>query len=157
MFYVYILQSLKDGQLYTGCSDDLKRRLAEHSSGAVISTKSRQPMKLVYYEACCDKQDAFHREKYLKTAWGKRYIRTRMKHYLTGLGEASTTEIARKKDAQGFPQNKQAAKAGGTIAGNARRELETKSGTRVATRKNFKALTETKAKAIRKGPPKSTD
>jgi len=75
----------------------------------------------------------------------------------TMLGEASTTEIARKKDAQGFPQNKKAAKAGGTIAGNARRELETKSGTRVATRKNFKALTEGKAKAIRKGPPKSTD
>ena len=49
----------------------------------------------------------------------------------TMLGEASTTEIARKKDAQGLPENKQAARAGGTIAGNARSELEVKSGTRV--------------------------
>jgi methylphosphotriester-DNA--protein-cysteine methyltransferase len=60
----------------------------------------------------------------------------------TMLGEASTTEIAKKKDAQGFPQNQQAAKAGGSIAGNARRELESKSGTKISTSKNFQALTE---------------
>ena len=155
MFYVYILQSMKDGQFYTGCSDDLKRRLAEHASGAVASTKNRQPMKLVYYEACCDKLDAFHREKYLKTAWGKRYLKTRMNHYLTGQGEASTTEIAKKKDAQGFPENKQAARAGGRVAGNARRELESKSGTKVSTRDNFKSLTEGNARALRKSKPKA--
>ncbi len=150
MFYVYVLQSLKDDLFYTGCSDDLKRRMAEHASGTVVSTKNRQPMKLVYYEACCDKQDAFYREKYLKTAWGKRYIKTRMKHYLTGQGEASTTEIAKKKDAQGFPANKKAAHAAGTIAGNARRELEHKSGTKVSTPDNFKQLPEVKVKALRK-------
>ena len=60
----------------------------------------------------------------------------------TMLGEASTTEIAKKKDAQGFPQNQQAAKAGGNIAGNARRELESKSGTKISTKANFKQLTE---------------
>lgn len=151
MFYVYVLQSLKDAQFYTGCSDDLKRRLAEHASGAVVSTKIRQPMRLVYYEACCDKRDAFHREKYLKSAWGKRYIRTRMRHYLTGLGEASTTEIAKKKNAQGFPANKKAAHAGGTIAGNARRELEHESGTKVSTKANFKELPEAKTRSLRKG------
>ena len=74
----------------------------------------------------------------------------------TMLGEASTTEIARKKDAQGFPENKQAAKAGGTIAGNARRELEAKSGTRVSTRENFKALAQSTPKALRPGKPKNT-
>lgn len=68
----------------------------------------------------------------------------------TMLGEASTTEIARKKDAQGFPGNKQAAKAGGTIAGNARRELEAKSGTRVSTRENFKALAHSNPQALAK-------
>jgi len=46
----------------------------------------------------------------------------------TMLGEASTTEIAKRKDAQGFQQNKTAAKGGGTVAGNARKELEAKSG-----------------------------
>jgi hypothetical protein len=74
----------------------------------------------------------------------------------TMLGEASTTEITKKKDAQGFPQNKQAAKAGGTIAGNARRELEKKSGTKVSTRENFKALTGEKPKAaLRRRKPQA--
>ena len=53
------------------------------------------------------------------------------------LGEASTTEIAKNKDAQGFVENKTAAKIGGTIAGNTRRELEQKSGKKVSTKKNY--------------------
>ena len=53
------------------------------------------------------------------------------------LGEASTTEIARNKDARGFKRNKKAASEGGTVAGNARRELERKSGKKVSTRKNY--------------------
>ena len=69
----------------------------------------------------------------------------------TMLGEASTTEIAKKKDAQGFPANKKAAHAGGAIAGNARRELETKSGTKVSTKANFKELPEAKTRGLRKG------
>ena len=68
----------------------------------------------------------------------------------TMLGEASTTEIARKKDAQGFPENKQVAIEGGTIAGNARRELEEKSGKRVSVQENFKEIPEKKRKAIQK-------
>ena len=56
---------------------------------------------------------------------------------LTMLGEASTTEIAVQKDAQGFRQNKKAAQEGGWIAGNARRELEQKSGRKVVSKSNF--------------------
>ena len=55
----------------------------------------------------------------------------------TMLGEASTTEIARNTDAQGFPRNRQAAREGSRIAGNARKELEKKSGRRVSTRENY--------------------
>jgi DNA-damage-inducible protein D len=55
----------------------------------------------------------------------------------TMLGEAATTEIARNKDAQGFDQNKGAARDGGTIAGDARRQLERKSGKKVVTRQNY--------------------
>ena len=58
------------------------------------------------------------------------------------LGEASTTEIARNKNALGFNKNLNAAKEGGTVAGNARRELERKSGKKVVTSKNFKQLNE---------------
>ena len=68
----------------------------------------------------------------------------------TMLGEASTTEIAKKKNAQGFPENKHAAKAGGTIAGNARRALETESGRKIATPENFKALPESTHRISRK-------
>ena len=53
------------------------------------------------------------------------------------LGEASTTEIATNKDAQGFNQNKAAAVQGGEVAGKARKDLETKSGKKVSTRKNY--------------------
>jgi len=60
----------------------------------------------------------------------------------TMLGEASTSEIAKKKDAQGFPENKKAAVEGGTVAGNARKELEEKSGTKVSTKMNYKELPE---------------
>jgi DNA-damage-inducible protein D len=55
----------------------------------------------------------------------------------TMLGEAATTEIARNKDAQGFVRNKQAAQEGGAVAGNARRQLEDKSGRKVVTRNNY--------------------
>jgi hypothetical protein len=61
----------------------------------------------------------------------------------TMLGEASTTEIAKRKDAQGFYQNKAAAKEAGAVAGNARKELEAKSGTPVVSRTNYLASPET--------------
>ena len=55
----------------------------------------------------------------------------------TMLGEAATTEIARNKDAQGLVPNKKAAREGGSVAGNARRQLESKSGRKVITRDNY--------------------
>ena len=67
----------------------------------------------------------------------------------TMLGEASTTEIAKKKDAKGFPENKKVAREGGTIAGNARKELEKKSGTKVSTKTNYKELSESKSKLLK--------
>ncbi|MDF1532626.1 MAG: hypothetical protein P1P72_09980 [ANME-2 cluster archaeon] len=53
------------------------------------------------------------------------------------LGEASTTKIARNKDALGFDENKNAAKEGGTVAGVARKELELRSGEKVVTQENY--------------------
>jgi putative endonuclease len=81
MYFVYVLQSLKDGNLYTGSASDLKKRIQRHYSGGVFSTKDRRPLKLIYYESCLNKTDALHREIYLKTAWGKRYIKSRLKNY----------------------------------------------------------------------------
>jgi putative endonuclease len=82
--YVYVLRSLADGQFYVGLTRDLPARLQLHNQGLVPSTKKRVPFQLVYWEGCLDERDAAQREKYLKTAWGKRYIKTRLRRYLTG-------------------------------------------------------------------------
>ncbi|MBS1547947.1 MAG: Bro-N domain-containing protein [Bacteroidetes bacterium] len=65
------------------------------------------------------------------------------------LGEAATTEITRNRDAQGFPENKQAARTGGAVAGKARKDLERKSGRKVVTSGNYLALTEGEKKKLR--------
>ena len=75
MFYVYILQSLKDNRLYIGFTSDLKKRLIEHRSGKVTTTKNRRPMLLIYYEAYRSKKDAQIREKFLKTGKGREFIK----------------------------------------------------------------------------------
>jgi DNA-damage-inducible protein D len=62
---------------------------------------------------------------------------TDLKLVFTMLGEASTTEIAVQNDAQGFHQNKKAAREGGEIAGNARKDLEQKSGRKVISKSNY--------------------
>lgn len=58
----------------------------------------------------------------------------------TMLGEKSTAEIARSRDARGYSQNIGAAKAGGAVAGTAREQLERETNTRVVSPKNFKKL-----------------
>jgi DNA-damage-inducible protein D len=69
----------------------------------------------------------------------------------TMLGEASTTEIAINKDAKGFVQNRKAAIEGGKVAGSARKDLEKKSGKKVVTRENFKELTQSSSKKLKRG------
>ena len=83
--YVYVLLSKKDNRFYVVYTDNLKRRLMEHNDCKVPSTKYRLPLILVYYEACLNQHDSTQREKYLKTAWGKRYIKNRIKHFLLEL------------------------------------------------------------------------
>ena len=53
------------------------------------------------------------------------------------LGEAATTEIARKQDVQGLIANRGAAQKGGRIAGGAREKLEAETGTKVSTKENY--------------------
>jgi hypothetical protein len=73
----------------------------------------------------------------VKTGNNLRDHMTDLELIFTMLGEAGTTEIARHKDAQGFADNRKAAKEGGAIAGNARKELEAKSGRRVVSAENY--------------------
>jgi putative endonuclease len=84
MFYVYVLLSEKDSKLYVGYTKDLKLRFEQHKKGYVESTKNRRPLNLIYYEACLLQEDAIRREKYLKSIYGKMFIRKRLKSYFTG-------------------------------------------------------------------------
>ena len=81
MYYIYVLRSDGDGNFYVGYTKNLKLRFEQHNKGVVESTKSRGPFKLVYYEACLDQDDAFRREKYLKSNFGKKYLKSRLQTY----------------------------------------------------------------------------
>ena len=84
MYYTYVLQSEKDRGFYVGFTNDLKLRFDQHNKGQVESTKSRRPLKIIYYEGCLNQSDATKREKYFKSYNGKRFLHNRLKSYLTG-------------------------------------------------------------------------
>jgi len=66
MYYVYVLKSLKDGELYIGRTNDLKRRLKEHNGSKSFATSVRTPFELICYESYKDERDAIKRENSLK-------------------------------------------------------------------------------------------
>ena len=83
--YVYILRSLKDRNLYTGYTTDLRQRLADHAAGKAPATRDRRPLQLIYYEAYLLPKDAKAREVFLKSGSGKRYIRKQLNHYFSAV------------------------------------------------------------------------
>ncbi len=85
MHYIYVLKSQKDKKLYIGYTKNLKLRFELHQKGRVSSTKNRRPLKLIYYEACLNSNDAVKREKYLKTYHGKMFLKKRLKSYFIGV------------------------------------------------------------------------
>ena len=82
MYFTYVLRSAKDFGFYVGFTKDLKLRFEQHQKGSVESTKDRRPLRLIYYEACLNEQDAKAREKYLKTSMGMRVIKKQLANYL---------------------------------------------------------------------------
>jgi len=83
MFYAYVLKSEKDGRLYIGYTDDIRRRIKEHNSGLNTSTRHRKPFYLVYCEIYLSSKDARIRESRLKK-FKKSYteLKKRIKHSL---------------------------------------------------------------------------
>jgi len=90
MWYVYVLWSKQNRKLYTGCTNDLKKRVILHNSGKVLATKLCRPLMLIHYEAFLNKYDAYLREKWLKTGWGRRHLRKTLANTLKNLGGASS-------------------------------------------------------------------
>ena len=85
MYYVYILFSKVDNQLYTGFTDNLRSRFKAHTNGYVRATKNRRPLKLIYYEAYLKELDAKRREKYLKGGNGRAELKIQLKEVLNEL------------------------------------------------------------------------
>jgi putative endonuclease len=77
-YYTYILKSKKDGRMYTGFTNDLRKRLLQHNNGKSTYTKGRGPFEIIYYEACLLEDKARSRELYLKSGMGKRYLKNRL-------------------------------------------------------------------------------
>jgi len=92
-YYVYILQSKNDGELYIGCTNDLKKRFKEHNSGAVFSTKLKKPYRIIHYETFLNKKDAFLREKWFKTGWGRNQVQKILENYLADMNPPKLSKI----------------------------------------------------------------
>jgi len=77
-YYTYILKSKKDNKLYTGFTNDLRKRLLQRNTGKSLYTKGRGPFEIIYYEACLLEEKARSRELFLKSGMGKRYLKNRL-------------------------------------------------------------------------------
>lgn len=86
MRYVYVLHSKKDNQFYIGSSHNVRKRLKEHNDGRVPATRDRIPLEIIHYEAFANKYDAFFRERWLETGWGRRYLRKSLHNKMKSLG-----------------------------------------------------------------------
>lgn len=77
MYYTYVIKSRVKNFCYKGFCENLQKRLAEHNSGMTKSNKAYKPFDLVYFEKSHTKEDAITKEKYWKSAAGRRYLRNK--------------------------------------------------------------------------------
>jgi len=75
MFYIYALISQLNSHLYIGQTNNIERRMKQHNSGKVLSTKAFIPYKMIYLEEFKERNSAVLREKKLKTAWGRKFLK----------------------------------------------------------------------------------
>jgi putative endonuclease len=87
VLYTYVLLCGRDHRFYTGCTRDLRLRFQQQQSGRVPWTASRQPVRLIYYEASRRADDAYRRERFLKSGKGKSYLKSRLAGFLGTLSQ----------------------------------------------------------------------
>ena len=87
MWYLYILESKKNGRNYIGSTQDLKRRMLEHNSrrGGVYTSKQGGWL-LIFYEAFVDKKDALKAEKFFKSGYGREVLKDKLENYYKDRG-----------------------------------------------------------------------
>jgi putative endonuclease len=74
MYYVYVLKSISSGRFYKGFCSNISHRLSEHNAGKTKSTKPFIPWELVYFEEFESQAEAIRREKYFKSAAGRKFL-----------------------------------------------------------------------------------
>ena len=82
MWFVYILYSKRDDNLYVGCSKNLIERIKKHKLGMVPSTRHRRPLILIHCEKFKSKKEAFKQERFLKSLWAGRFKKKIKQRYL---------------------------------------------------------------------------
>ena len=75
MYFVYVLKSISHSKTYVGFTNDINRRLKEHNSGKSKFTSKFAPWEIIYKEEYSSQEDAIKREKYLKSATGRRFLK----------------------------------------------------------------------------------
>jgi putative endonuclease len=78
MFYAYVLKSIRHDHYYKGHCQDLKKRIAQHNSGMTKSIRHYIPFELVYFEEFETGEEAIAREKYFKTAAGRKFLKNKL-------------------------------------------------------------------------------
>jgi len=78
MFYTYVIRSLTFDYYYKGHCEDLDERLKQHNAGMTSSIKKYVPFELAYYEEFATRDEAIEREKYFKSAGGRRFIKSKL-------------------------------------------------------------------------------
>jgi putative endonuclease len=76
MYYVYVLQSLKDNNLYVGMTSNLEARIKRHNAGYELSTRSRKPFRLLHQEIFASRTEARAKEKYFKSGIGREFLKS---------------------------------------------------------------------------------
>jgi putative endonuclease len=78
MFYAYVLKSTCHEFFYKGHCENLDDRLKQHNAGLTESIRPYIPFTLVYSEAFATRQEAIQREKYFKSAAGRRFLKKKL-------------------------------------------------------------------------------
>ena len=86
---MYILYSKKDKKLYTGCTNNIEKRITAHNAGRVAATQNRRPLVIIHTEVFANKAEAFNRERFLKSLWGGRFKKKIRIAYLENRAKSS--------------------------------------------------------------------
>jgi putative endonuclease len=78
MYHAYVLKSVNHNYYYKGHCQDLQKRLIQHNSGMTVSIKPYIPFEIIYYELFSTEIEAVNREKYFKSAAGRRYLKNKI-------------------------------------------------------------------------------